>query len=62
VGLETIATIAVIVVLVLVLGAVAATEAALERANDIRIQALAARGNRQAQRIAPSGGTTRSCR
>ncbi len=40
----------------LILGAVAATEAALERANDVRIQALAARGNRQAKRIAPSVG------
>jgi len=45
-----------IVCLGLILGAVAATEAALERANDVRIQALAARGNRQAKRIAPSVG------
>lgn len=37
-----------------VLAAVAAAEAALERANDARIRALAARGNRQAQRIVPS--------
>jgi CBS domain containing-hemolysin-like protein len=36
------------------LAAIAAAEAALERANDVRIRALAARGNRQAQRIAPS--------
>lgn len=36
------------------LAAVAAAEAALERANDARIRALAARGNRQAQRIVPS--------
>ena len=34
------------------LAAIAAAEAALERANDVRIRALAARGNRQAQRIA----------
>ena len=34
-----------------VLGVVAAAEAALERASDVRIQALAARGNRQAKRI-----------
>lgn len=38
------------------LGAVAAAEAALERANDVRIQALAARGNRQARRIAGEVG------
>ncbi|MCL4241017.1 MAG: hemolysin family protein [Dehalococcoidia bacterium] len=53
---ETIITVALVVILGLVLGAVAATEAALERANDVRIQALAARGNRQAMRIAPSVG------
>jgi len=34
------------------LGAVAAAEAALERASDVRIQALAARGNKRALRIA----------
>ncbi|MGK2965292.1 MAG: hemolysin family protein [Tepidiformaceae bacterium] len=37
-----------------VLGLVAAAETALERVNDVRIQALAARGNVQAQRIAVS--------
>jgi putative hemolysin len=36
------------------LAAIAAAEAALERANDVRIRALAARGNRQALRIVPS--------
>ena len=54
--LEVLATLVAVVVLGVVLGAVAATEAALERASDVRIQALAARGNRQAQRIAPSVG------
>ncbi|MEO8538843.1 MAG: hemolysin family protein [bacterium] len=39
-----------------VLGAVAAAEAALERASDVRIQALAARGNKQARRIAGDVG------
>ncbi len=39
-----------------VLGAVAAAEAALERANDTRIKALAARGNKQARRIAGDVG------
>jgi CBS domain containing-hemolysin-like protein len=39
-----------------VLGAVAAAESALERASDVRIQALAARGNRQALRIAGDVG------
>jgi CBS domain containing-hemolysin-like protein len=38
----------------LAVAAIAAAEAALERANDVRILALAARGNREAQRIAPS--------
>ncbi len=41
-----------IVVGSVVLGAVAAAEAALERASDVRIQALAVRGNKRAQRIA----------
>jgi len=40
-----------IAVMSFVLGAVAASEAALERANDVRITALASRGNRQALRI-----------
>ncbi|MBK6320051.1 MAG: HlyC/CorC family transporter [Dehalococcoidia bacterium] len=48
----TILTVGAIAGCSLVLGAVAAAEAALERANDVRIQALAARGNRQARRIA----------
>jgi CBS domain containing-hemolysin-like protein len=39
-----------------ILSAVAAAEAALERASDVRIQALAARGNRQARRIAGDVG------
>ena len=38
------------------LAAVAAAEAAIERANDVRIQALAAKGNRNAQRIAGDVG------
>ncbi|HET7737694.1 MAG TPA: hemolysin family protein [Tepidiformaceae bacterium] len=38
----------------IVLGLVAAAETALERVHDVRIQALAARGNVQAQRIAVS--------
>lgn len=38
------------------LGAVSAAEAAIERASDVRIQALAARGNRQARRIAGDVG------
>jgi CBS domain containing-hemolysin-like protein len=38
----------------LAVAAIAAAEAALERANDVRILALAARGNREALRIAPS--------
>jgi CBS domain containing-hemolysin-like protein len=37
-----------------VLGAIAAAETALERASDVRIQALAIRGNHRAQRIASS--------
>ncbi len=51
------AIVGVIVVVVLgsvALAAVSAAEAALERASDVRIRALAARGNRQAKRIAPS--------
>ncbi|MBK7329425.1 MAG: hypothetical protein IPI85_10170 [Dehalococcoidia bacterium] len=40
----TILTVGAIAWCSLVLGAVAAAEAALERANDVRIQALAARG------------------
>ena len=40
----------------LLLAAVAAAETALERANDVRIQALAARGDPRAQRIASSVG------
>lgn len=39
-----------------VLGAVAAAETALERANDVRIQALASRGDARARRIAGSVG------
>jgi len=38
------------------LAAVAAAEAAIERASDVRIQALAARGNRQALRVAGDVG------
>jgi len=38
------------------LAVVAAAEAAIERASDVRIQALAARGNRQARRIAGDVG------
>ncbi len=46
--------IAVTVVCSLALGAVAAAETALERASDVRIQALAARGDPRARRIAGS--------
>lgn len=53
---ETLAAIATIVVACMALGAVAATEAALERANDARIAALASRGDARAQRIAPTVG------
>ena len=49
---STAITIVAIVAGSLVLAAVAAAEAAIERASDVRIQALAARGNPQAQRIA----------
>ena len=45
-------TVVLIAVASLVLGAVAAAEAAIERASDVRIQALANRGNKQALRIA----------
>ncbi|MGE5595288.1 MAG: CNNM domain-containing protein, partial [Hyphomicrobiales bacterium] len=41
-----------IVALTLVLALVAAAETALERANDVRIQALAVRGDPRARRIA----------
>ncbi|WP_322796932.1 hemolysin family protein [Tepidiforma sp.] len=51
---ETAIAAAVIVAGCVALAAVAAAEAALERASDVRILALAARGNRQARRIAPS--------
>lgn len=54
--LSSILSIATIAAVSLVLAAVAAAEAALERANDVRIQALAARGNRQALRIAGDVG------
>ncbi len=52
----TIATIVTIIAGCVALGAVAATEAALERANDVRIAALAARGDERARRIAPTVG------
>jgi CBS domain containing-hemolysin-like protein len=42
------------------LGGFAAAETALERASDVRIQALAARGNERAQRIAGSVGQPRT--
>ncbi len=48
----SIAAIVLIVVFTAVLGMVAAAETALERANDVRIQALAARGDERARRIA----------
>ena len=54
--LATLIAIAVIAVTCVLLGAVAAAEAALERANDVRIAALAARGEPRAQRIAPTVG------
>ncbi len=50
--LSSIAAIVLIAVFTAVLGAVAATETALERASDVRIQALAARGDERARRIA----------
>jgi CBS domain containing-hemolysin-like protein len=49
---ESIAAIVVIVLASVVLAATAAAETALERANDVRIQALAARGDLRAKRIA----------
>lgn len=54
--LTTIVAIAGIACASVALAAVAATEAALERANDVRINALANRGNRQALRIAGEVG------
>jgi putative hemolysin len=48
----SITAIVVIVLLTGLLGLVAAAETALERANDVRIQALAARGDERARRIA----------
>lgn len=53
---EAILSLAAILIASIVLGAVAAAEAAIERANDVRIQALAARGNRDARRIAGDVG------
>ncbi|MGE3073866.1 MAG: hemolysin family protein [Dehalococcoidia bacterium] len=53
---STIASILVIAVSSFLLGAVSAAEAAIERASDVRIQALAARGNKQARRIAGDVG------
>ncbi len=53
---STLSALAAIVVCAIVLSAVAAAEAAIERANDVRIQALAARGNVQARRIAGDVG------
>jgi putative hemolysin len=49
-----IAVLAAVAVGSIALGAIAAAETALERASDVRIQALAIRGNRRAQRIASS--------
>ncbi len=54
--LSSITAIAGIIIASVVLAAVAAAEAALERANDVRIAALATRGNRQARRIAGEVG------
>ncbi len=54
--ISTIASILVIVLSSFLLGAVSAAEAAIERASDVRIQALAARGNKQARRIAGDVG------
>jgi len=51
---STLLSIVFIVVAALAVGAISAAEAALERASDVRISALAARGNREARRIAPS--------
>ena len=53
---STLAALAAIGICAIVLSAVAAAEAAIERANDVRIQALAARGNVQARRIAGEVG------
>jgi putative hemolysin len=53
---QTIVAIVTIVLACLALGAVAAAEAALERANDSRIAALASRGDARARRIAPTVG------
>lgn len=52
--METLIAIPVVVVATILLGMVAATETALERASDVRIQALAARGDSRAGRIAVS--------
>jgi CBS domain containing-hemolysin-like protein len=49
--IETLLAIMAIVVCSVALAGFAAAEAAIERANDVRIQALAARGNVQARRI-----------
>ncbi|MGB4863588.1 MAG: hemolysin family protein [Tepidiformaceae bacterium] len=54
--ISTIISVVVIGLSSFLLGAVSAAEAALERASDVRIQALAARGNRQARRIAGDVG------
>lgn len=51
---STLLSIVFIVVAALAVGAISAAEAALERASDVRISALAARGNRKARRIATS--------
>ena len=53
---STITSIVVIAASSFLLGAVSAAEAAIERASDVRIQALAARGNKQARRIAGDVG------
>ncbi|MGE0601859.1 MAG: hemolysin family protein [Dehalococcoidia bacterium] len=53
---STVASVVVIALSSFLLGAVSAAEAAIERASDVRIQALAARGNKQARRIAGDVG------
>lgn len=53
---ESLLAVVAILVACVALGAVAAAEAALERANDARIAALASRGDPRAKRIAPTVG------